>query len=173
MKNRYVGRTFIQPDQRIREAGVSLKFNALRDVLAGKRVVMVDDSIVRGTTTPHVVKLVRKAGAKEVHMRFATPPITDPCYFGVDMASPAELIAANKSIEEIRQHIGADSIGFLSLEGLVAATAQSEEKLCNACFTGKYPVHLQMLMEQFEGAPRKERELASVAAASLNRPGGV
>ena len=173
VKNRYVGRTFIQPDQRIREAGVSLKFNALRDVLAGKRVVMVDDSIVRGTTTPHVVKLVRKAGAKEVHMRFATPPITDPCYFGVDMASPAELIAANKSIEEIRQHIGADSIGFLSLEGLIAATAQSEEKLCNACFTGKYPVHLQMLMEQFEGAPRKERELASVAAASLNRPGGV
>lgn len=171
VKNRYVGRTFIQPDQRIREAGVRLKFNALREVLEGKRVVLVDDSIVRGTTTPPVVRLVRAAGAKEVHMRFATPPITDPCYFGVDMATPAELIAANMSIEEIRQHIGADSLGFLSLEGLIESTNQTEAKLCNACFTGKYPASLQMLME-LESPPRKERELAA-ALANADMPAGL
>ena len=98
VKNRYVGRTFIQPDQRIRAAGVSLKFNALGDVLRGKRVIVVDDSIVRGTTTPRVIQLLRNAGATEVHMRFASPPIVSPCFFGVDMASKAELIAANKSL---------------------------------------------------------------------------
>src|SRR6185436_14284944 len=124
VKNRYVGRTFIQPDQRIREAGVSLKFNALSDVLNGKRVVVVDDSIVRGTTTGRVLNLIRKAGATEVHMRFTTPPIISPCFLGVDMATKAELIAANKSLEEIREHIGADTLGFLSIAGLNAATGQ-------------------------------------------------
>jgi len=171
VKNRYVGRTFIQPDQRIREAGVSLKFNALRDVLDGKSVILVDDTIVRGTTTPRVVSLLRKAGAREVHMRITAPPITSPCYFGVDMATPAELIAANKTVEEIREHIGADSIGFLSLEGLIAATEQTEEKLCNACFTGKYPASLQMLMEM-EAPPRRSRELAA-AALGPDLPAGV
>src|SRR4029079_6374758 len=130
VKNRYVGRTFIQPDQRIREAGVSLKFNALEEVLRGKRVVVVDDSIVRLTTTPRVLGLIRKAGAAEVHMRITTPPIISPCFFGVDMATKAELIAANKSVEEIRELINADSLGFISVEGLVRATKQSNQALC-------------------------------------------
>lgn len=169
VKNRYVGRTFIQPDQRIREAGVSLKFNALSDVLRGKRVILVDDSIVRGTTTPPVVNLVRRAGASEVHMRITTPPIVSPCFLGVDMATKAELIAANHSIEEIRQHIGADSLGFLSLEGMNKATGQAPEDLCNACFTGSYPLNVQMQMDRLE-APRL-RDPALVAAESLNRAG--
>jgi amidophosphoribosyltransferase len=168
VKNRYVGRTFIQPDQRIREAGVSLKFNALRDVLGGKRVVVVDDSIVRGTTTPHVVSLIRRAGATEVHMRITTPPIVSPCFFGVDMATKWELLAANNSVEEIRQHIGADSLGYLSVEGLIASTRQSEATLCNACFTGKYPINVQMQMDRLD-AVRRDPVLA--AAESLNRAG--
>ncbi len=169
VKNRYVGRTFIQPDQRIREAGVSLKFNALSDVLAGKRVVLVDDSIVRGTTTPRVIALLRRAGAREVHMRITTPPIVSPCFLGVDMATKAELIAANHSIEEIRQHIGADSLGFLSLEGLNRATGQAPEDLCNACFTGVYPLNVQMQMERLEA--ERAREPALAAAESLHRAG--
>jgi amidophosphoribosyltransferase len=168
VKNRYVGRTFIQPSQRIRQAGVSLKFNALSDILRGKRVIMVDDSIVRGTTTPHVVNLVRRAGAVEVHMRVPTPPIVSPCFFGVDMATKSELIAANKTVEEIREHIGADSLGYLSVEGLVAATRQSEATLCNACFTGKYPIDVQLQMASL-AAQRREPALA--AAESLNRAG--
>lgn len=169
VKNRYVGRTFIQPDQRIREAGVSLKFNALSEVLRGKRVVLVDDSIVRGTTTPRVVSLVRNAGAAEVHMRITTPPIVSPCFLGVDMATKAELIAANESIEEIRAHIGADSLGFLSLDGLNASTGQAPEDLCNACFTGVYPLNVQMQMDRLEAPRVREPEL--VAAESLNRAG--
>jgi amidophosphoribosyltransferase len=168
VKNRYVGRTFIQPDQRIREAGVSLKFNALSDVLEGKRVVVVDDSIVRGTTKPPVISLLRRAGAREVHVRIAVPPIVSPCYFGVDMATRSELIAANKSVEEIREHIDADSLGFLSLEGLMRAIGLGEDKLCNACFTGRYPIDVQMQMQSIEAA-RKEPALA--AAESLNRMG--
>jgi amidophosphoribosyltransferase len=169
VKNRYVGRTFIQPDQRIREAGVSLKFNALNDVLRGKRVVLVDDSIVRGTTTPRVVQLLRRAGATEVHMRVTSPPIAWPCFFGVDMATRAELIAANKSVEEIRQHIGADTLGYLSVEGLNGATRQTEQSLCNACFTGRYPIDVQMQMDRLEA---KRREPMLAAAESLNRAGG-
>ncbi len=169
VKNRYVGRTFIQPDQRIREAGVSLKFNALGAVLKGKRVVVVDDTIVRGTTTPRVVSLLRKAGASEVHMRITAPPIKWPCFFGVDMATRSELIASNKSVEEIRRHIGADSLGYLSLEGLVTATKQSSASLCNACFTGRYPIDVQMQMDRLE-VTRREPVLA--AAVSLNRAGG-
>jgi amidophosphoribosyltransferase len=169
VKNRYVGRTFIQPDQRIREAGVSLKFNALSDVLAGKRVVLVDDSIVRGTTTPRVIALLRRAGAKEVHMRITTPPIVSPCFLGVDMATRAELIAASHSIEEIGRHIGADSLGFLSLEGLNRATGQDPKDLCNACFTGVYPLNVQMQMERLEA--ERSREPALVAAESLHRAG--
>ena len=170
IKNRYVGRTFIQPDQRIRDAGVSLKFNALADVLRGKRVVVVDDSIVRGTTTPRVIALLRRAGATEVHMRITTPPISSPCFFGVDMATKWELIAANKSVEEIRQHIGADTLGFLSLEGLVQSTRQTDAELCNACFTGRYPIDVQMQMDRLETVPGRARELA--AAVSLDRSGG-
>jgi amidophosphoribosyltransferase len=165
-----VGRTFIQPDQRIREAGVSLKFNALGEVLAGKRVVVVDDSIVRGTTTPRVVNLLRRAGASEVHMRITAPPIVSPCFFGVDMATKWELIAANKSVEEIREHIGADSLGYLSLEGLMRATGQDERTLCNACFTGKYPISVQLQMERLDTVERRQPALA--AAESLHRAGG-
>jgi len=173
VKNRYVGRTFIQPDQRIREAGVSLKFNALPEVLDGKRVVVVDDSIVRGTTTGRVLNLIRKAGASEVHMRFTTPPIISPCFLGVDMATKAELIAANKSLEEIREHIGADTLGFLSIPGLDASTGQPREDLCNACFTGVYPLNVQMQMDRLEASRDREPVLAAAAAAeSLHRAGG-
>jgi amidophosphoribosyltransferase len=168
VKNRYVGRTFIQPDQRIREAGVSLKFNVLSDVLAGKRVVLVDDSIVRGTTTPRVVSLLRRGGAAEVHMRVTTPPIISPCFFGVDMATMGELIAANMPIDAIREHIGADSLGYLSIEGLNQSTGQPSDRLCNACFTGRYPVDVQLQMSNL-AAMRKEPALAG--ADSLNRAG--
>src|SRR5690606_31670362 len=136
VKNRYVGRTFIQPDQRLRERGVQLKFNPLREVLEGKRVIVVDDSIVRGTTTPRVVKMIRDAGATEVHMRITSPPITHPCFYGVDMATRGELIAANRSVEEIREHIDADSLGYLSLEGTVWAANLGEGQHCTACFSG-------------------------------------
>jgi amidophosphoribosyltransferase len=148
IKNRYVGRTFIEPDQRIRDLGVKLKFNPLSQVLNGKRVVVVDDSIVRGTTTPHVIKLLRKAGAKEVHMRICVPPIRYPCFFGVDMATRWELIAAQKTIPEIRDFIGADSLGYLSVEGLVKAVALPREVFCLACFTGNYPMPVQIEMDK-------------------------
>ncbi len=168
VKNRYVGRTFIQPSQRIREAGVSLKFNALKEVLAGKRVVVVDDSIVRGTTTPRVVELLRRAGAREVHMRISSPPIVSPCFFGVDMATKWELIGANKSVAEIQEHIGADSLGYLSLEGMHKAIGLNGDRLCDACFTGKYPLDVQLQMS-LDKAERREPALA--AADSLNRAG--
>ncbi|GBD11457.1 Amidophosphoribosyltransferase [bacterium HR23] len=148
VKNRYVWRTFIQPDQRIRDLGVRLKFNPLRDVLEGKRLVVVDDSIVRGTTTPHVVSLLRRAGATEVHMRITAPPICWPCPFGIDMATRGELIAAHKSVEEIRQVIGADSLGYLSLRGLYRALEMERGRFCDACFSGAYPVEVQLEMDK-------------------------
>jgi amidophosphoribosyltransferase len=148
VKNRYVGRTFIAPDQRMRDLGVKMKFNPLPDVLRGKRVVLVDDSIVRGTTTPKVINLLRKAGAKEVHMRVCAPPIRYPCFFGVDMASRWELIAANKSLDEVRQFIGADSLGYISHEGLVKSVGLPRESFCMACFTGDYPIPVQLQMDK-------------------------
>lgn len=148
IKNRYIGRTFIQPDQRLREQGVKLKFNALPEVLEGKRVVLVDDTIVRGTTSRPVVDLLRENGAREVHMRVHAPPITWPCYFGVDMARRGELIAANKSVEEIGKLIGVDSIKYLSLEGLLRAIDIPEDRFCTACLTGKYPLPVQMEMDK-------------------------
>ncbi|MPZ98380.1 MAG: amidophosphoribosyltransferase [Dehalococcoidia bacterium] len=159
VKNRYVGRTFIQPDQRLREQGVQLKFNPLREVLEGKRVVVVDDTIVRGTTTPRVVAMLRKAGATEVHMRITSPPITHPCFYGVDMASRGELIAAHESVEEIRQHIDADSLGYLSLAGTVDATYQGEDTLCAACFSGQYPSEVPLQLDKFalEADPTRDR----------------
>ena len=168
VKNRYVGRTFIQPDQRIREAGVSLKFNALKDVLNGKRVIIVDDSIVRGTTTPRVVQLLRRAGAREVHFRITSPPIISPCFFGVDMATQGELIAANLSVEEVRDHIGADSLGYLSIEGMHRAIGLGKETLCDACFTGKYPIDVQLQMTL---AQAQRKEPVAAAHESLNRAG--
>jgi amidophosphoribosyltransferase len=146
LKNRYVGRTFIEPDQRIRDLGVKLKFNPLPQVLDGKRVVVVDDSIVRGTTTPQVVKMLRKAGAKEIHMRICAPPIRYPCFFGVDMATRWELIAAQKSVPEICEFIGADSLGYMSVPGLVKAVDLPRNDFCLACFTGDYPIPVQLEM---------------------------
>jgi amidophosphoribosyltransferase len=148
IKNRYVGRTFIEPDQHMRDLGVKIKFNPLPQVLDGERVVVVDDSIVRGTTTPSVVRLLRKAGAKEVHMRICAPPIKYPCFLGVDMATRAELIAAQKSVPEICEFIGADSLGYLSIEGLIKAVGLPKEIFCLACFTGEYPISVQLEMDK-------------------------
>ena len=148
LKNRYVGRTFIEPDQRIRDLGVQLKFNPLPQMLDGQRLVVVDDSIVRGTTTPKVVKLLRRAGAKEVHMRICAPPIRYPCFFGVDMASRWELIAAQKTIPEVRDFIGADSLGYLSIDGLIKAIGLPKDMFCLACFTGDYPIPVQIEMDK-------------------------
>jgi len=139
IKNRYIGRTFIQPDERLRKAGVALKFNALAEVLEGKRVVVVDDSIVRGTTSGPIVNLLRRAGAREVHLRISSPPIKHPCFMGVDMATYEELIAHTLSIEEIRAQAGADSLGYLSLEGMIRAVNRKKNLYCLACFTGDYP----------------------------------
>ena len=149
LKNRYVGRTFIQPDQQLRDRGVELKFNPLTEVIKGKRVVLVDDSIVRGTTTPHVVGLVRKAGATEVHVRICAPPIRWPCHFGVDMATRGELIAAHKTVDEIRRAIGADSLGYLSVDGLTGAVGGNKSRYCMACFTGEYPIPVQLELDKF------------------------
>jgi len=148
VQNRYVGRTFIEPDQRIRDLGVRIKFNPLPQVLEGKRVIVVDDSIVRGTTTPHLIKMIRHAGAKEVHMRICAPPIRFPCFFGVDMATRAELLAARKTIPEIRDFIGADSLGYLSVEGLIKSVDLPRDKFCLACFTGEYPIPVQVEMDK-------------------------
>jgi len=143
IRNHYVGRTFIEPEQRVRDFGVKLKLNPVRHVLAGKRVVLIDDSIVRGTTSKKIVRMVRDAGAKEVHMRISCPPTISPCYYGVDTPSKNQLIAANKSVEEIREYIGADSLAYLSLEGLRKAAGEGDEKVyCTACYTGKYPTKL-------------------------------
>ena len=146
VRNRYVGRTFIEPEQQRRDRGVRQKFNPMPSVLGGKRLVVVDDSIVRGTTTPHVVELLRKAGATEIHLRVCAPPIKHPCYLGVDMATRQELIAANKSIDEIRDLAGADSLGYLSVDGLIAVAKQGNRQsgFCDACFTGNYPVPVQL-----------------------------
>jgi amidophosphoribosyltransferase len=148
LKNRYVGRTFIEPDQRIRDLGVKLKFNPLPQMLDGKRLVVVDDSIVRGTTTPQVVKMLRRAGVSEVHMRICAPPIRYPCFFGVDMATRGELIAARKTIPEVRDFIGADSLGYLSIDGLIKAIGLPKDIFCLACFTGDYPVPVQLEMDK-------------------------
>jgi len=148
IKNRYVGRTFIEPDQRLRDLGVKLKFNPLQPILEGKRVVLVDDSIVRGTTTPQVIRLLRRAGAKEVHMRVCAPPLRYPCFFGVDMATRGELIAAQKTIPEIRDFIGADSLGYLSIDGLIKAVDLPKDIFCMACFTGDYPIPVQLEMDK-------------------------
>ena len=140
VKNSYVGRTFIQPSQTIRERGIRLKYNPLRDAIAGKRLVVVDDSIVRGNTQRAIVAMLREAGAAEVHVRISSPPVAWPCFFGIDFASRAELMAGNLTIEEIRESIGADSLGFVSLAGLIEATTIPAGRLCRACFDGKYPI---------------------------------
>jgi amidophosphoribosyltransferase len=139
IRNHYVGRTFIQPTQADRDAKVRVKYNAVREVVAGKSVVMVDDSIVRGTTTRGLVSLVRAAGAREVHMRVSSPPITGSCYYGIDTPTKSELIAANNDLEAIRKHIGVDSLGYLSLDGMLNSVPDGPKGFCHACFSGEYP----------------------------------
>lgn len=149
IKSRYIGRTFIQPDQRLRDLGINLKFNPLPEVLTGMRVVVVDDSIVRGTTTRPIVRLLRRAGAKEVHVRIHAPPMRYPCYLGVDTARQNELIAARLSVPQIADHIEADSLGYLDLDRLVKSTGVPGNAFCLACFTGDYPVPVQLELDKF------------------------
>ena len=182
-KNAYVGRTFIQPSQTLRQLGIRLKLNPLREMIQGQRLVVVDDSIVRGNTQRALVRMLREAGAAEVHVRISSPPVQWPCFYGIDFASRAELIATGLSPEEVGRSIGADSLGYLSLEGMIAGTEQPASQLCTACFTGKYPIELppadrlgKNLLEQTElalGAP--EDGLAALMAgpggeSALDRP---
>ncbi|HET7868857.1 MAG TPA: amidophosphoribosyltransferase [Actinomycetota bacterium] len=153
MKNRYVGRTFIQPSQSLRERGVKLKLNPIPDAIRGKRLVVIDDSIVRGTTTRQIVQALRDAGAAEVHTRITCPPIQWPCFYGIDMPTRHELVASDLSVEEIRRFVGADSLGYLSLDGMVAATGAPRDDFCRACFDGEYPIEVpegagKFLLEQ-------------------------
>ena len=179
IKNRYVGRTFIQPDQHMRDIGVRTKFNAMRHIVGEKRIVVVDDTIVRSTTVRHVVSLLRDAGAAEVHVRVAAPPIISTCHFGVDMATLDQLVAANYSVAEICELIGADSLAYLSINGLQTAVEAKDEEYCRGCFTGEYPIDVQLEMDKLaldvNGAgngkasvvTRAEHELVATAAAPL------
>ena len=153
MKNRYVGRTFIEPSQTLRERGVKMKLNPMPDEIRGRRLAVIDDSIVRGTTTRQLVQALREAGAAEVHMRITCPPIMWPCFYGIDMSTRQELVAADLSVEQIRSYIGADSLGYLSLGGMIAATGDTSDSFCAACFDGRYPVAIpegagKFLLEQ-------------------------
>lgn len=148
IKNRYVGRTFIQPTQTMRESGIRMKLNPLKDVLAGKRVIIVDDSIVRGTTSRKLVKALRDAGALEVHMRISSPPVTHPCFYGIDTDNQDQLIAATKSVEEIGKQIGVDSLAYLSWQGMLEATREDTNSFCSACFTGDYPVEVPEILKR-------------------------
>jgi amidophosphoribosyltransferase len=155
VKNRYVGRTFIQPSQTLRQLGIRLKLSPVRELIEGRRLVVVDDSIVRGNTSRQLIEMLRAAGAAEVHLRICSPPIAHPCYYGIDMATRAELIGADLSVEEIRDFIGADSLHYISLEGLQSATPNEPDALCTACFTGRYPIpvpgeHQQLAQFKFD-----------------------
>lgn len=163
IRNHYVGRTFIEPEQSIRHFGVKVKLNAVPEVLEGKRVVVVDDSLVRGTTSRKIVKMLRNAGAREVHMRISSPPIVSPCFYGIDTPTKKELIASNHSIEEIRKYITADSLAYLSLDGMLKSAPGVPGQYCNACFTEKYPIaftraeELQLGLFEPSGEPRAAR----------------
>ncbi len=172
VKNAYVGRTFIQPSQTIRQRGIRLKLNPLKEVIRGKRIIVVDDSIVRGNTQRALVQMLREAGAAEIHIRISSPPITWPCFYGIDFATRAELIATGLGVDEVRQSIGADSLGYLTKDGMVAATEQPESQLCTACFTGKYPIALPVssrlgknLLERPEGSASDDAVDADEARA--------
>jgi len=155
IRNHYIGRTFIEPEQSIRDFGVKLKLNPVRGLLEGRRVVLVDDSIVRGTTSRKIVRMVREAGATEVHVRISCPPTVSPCYYGIDTPTREELIAAVKSVEEIRSFVGADSLGYVSLENLRRAVGDTQGKFCTSCYTGHYPTELvQLEVAHREGEPR-------------------
>jgi amidophosphoribosyltransferase len=166
VKNSYVGRTFIQPSQTIRQLGIRLKLNPLRDVIAGQRLVVVDDSIVRGNTQRALVRMLREAGAAEVHVRISSPPVQWPCFYGIDFASRAELIATGLNTEEICRSVGADSLGYVTLDGLVAATELPKDNLCRACFDGIYPVELPI------GEPLGKHSLETPEADGLTSIGG-
>jgi amidophosphoribosyltransferase len=159
IRNHYIGRTFIEPSQAIRNFGVKLKLNPVRNLIAGKRVVLVDDSIVRGTTSRKLVRLVREAGAKEVHMRISCPPTISPCYYGVDTPTREELIASSNSPQEICKYLGADSLGYLSLEGLRRAVNDTKGDFCTSCYTGIYPTDLvQLEVREGNGLAAKLKE---------------
>jgi amidophosphoribosyltransferase len=153
IRNHYVGRTFIQPQQLIRDFSVRVKLNPVKSILQGRRVVLVDDSIVRGTTSRKIVKMVRAAGADEVHMRICCPPTISPCFYGVDTPRRSELIAATHTLEEIRKYIGADSLSYLSMDGLLSSVGSKRDSYCTSCYTGQYPVAF----------PRDERSYLQIA----------
>jgi amidophosphoribosyltransferase len=166
VKNAYVGRTFIEPSQTIRQLGIRLKLNPLREVIKGKRIIVVDDSIVRGNTQRALVQMLREAGAKEIHVRISSPPITWPCFYGVDFATRAELIATGLAPDEVRMSIGADSLGYLSKEGMIQASEQKEGELCTACFTGTYPIELPT-------ADRLGKNLLEKGVATIQQDGSL
>ena len=156
MRNHYVGRTFIEPKQSIRNFGVKVKLNPIEDLIAGRRVVLIDDSIVRGTTSRKIVSMVRQAGATEVHLRISCPPTVAPCFYGVDTPTREQLIASSRSVEEIREFVGADSLGYLSLEGLLAACGDPRDtQFCTACYTNQYPIPVT---PEAESKTERERE---------------
>ena len=157
MKNRYIARTFIMPTQQERQKSVKIKLNPVRSVIEGKRVVIVDDSIVRGTTMKKIVEMLRERGAEEVHVRIASPPIIAPCYFGIDMTTREQLIASNKSIEEIEKEIGADSLAYISISGLTKAIGISPKNLCLGCVTGEYPIKIEGEKMRFQERIEKWR----------------
>jgi amidophosphoribosyltransferase len=179
VKNAYVGRTFIQPSQTIRQLGIRLKLNPLRDVIRGKRLVVVDDSIVRGNTQRALVRMLREAGALEVHVRIASPPVRWPCFYGIDFATRTELVASGLDVEGVRRSIGADTLGYISLDGLVAASEQPRTRLCMACFDGDYPIPLpeaarlgKHLLEDLVRAP-EQTPAVDVSGAASGDPGPV
>ncbi|MBM3700255.1 MAG: amidophosphoribosyltransferase [Actinobacteria bacterium] len=167
IKNRYIGRTFIQPTQEIRQIGVKLKLNPLKEVIRGKRLVVVDDSIVRGTTSKKVIQMLYNAGAKQIHMRITSPPLLFPCYYGIDMATKKEFIASYRTLEDIRKYLNLDSLSYLSIEGLVSAIGQSRDKFCFACFNGDYPVAVDEEM-QHEKDYNKRQGLSSIDKISIS-----
>jgi amidophosphoribosyltransferase len=165
VKNAYVGRTFIQPSQTIRQLGIRLKLNPLREVIRGKRLVVVDDSIVRGNTQRALIRMLREAGALEVHVRIASPPVKWPCFYGIDFASKAELLASGLDNEGIRASIGADSLGYVSLAELIAASEQPKSRLCAACFDGNYPIALPAVVGNKHVLEGIERTVVSSAGS--------
>jgi len=176
IRNHYIGRTFIEPSQAIRDFGVKLKLNPVRGLIEGKRIVLVDDSIVRGTTSRKIVRMVREAGAKEVHVRISCPPTISPCYYGVDTPTKEELIASSNTPEEICKFLSADSLGYLSIAGLKQAVADTQGKFCTSCYTGVYPTDLVQLEVREGGANGKYgdgRNGKSVDAVTSERPVAV
>jgi amidophosphoribosyltransferase len=175
VRNRYSGRTFIQPSQGMRQRGVTVKLSPLREVVAGKRLIVVDDSIVRGTTTRQIVALLRKAGAAEVHLRISSPPIHHPCFYGIDTQIETELIASTHSVEEIREFLGADSLSYLSIAGVLQGLDLPYDRFCFACFDGHYPVPVpydttrhKFVLEDAEGEPVSQGEAEGIARAGLH-----